>query len=248
MENVARVQPAKSVARPSFHLVMVLVMCAFVFGGFGMTYLGPTAIGTRSGDPPIVHLHGITFFSWMLLLLAQSLLVNVRNVKLHRSLGTFGIAVGALVAFMGALITIVGSTGSFERQVVDQPGIFFLSVVAPPSFAVIFALAIRAVRTPMVHRNLILIATISILMPGINRTYMELLALDGTPIFATYMTMNVLLALVLHHAWKTQGKITRATWIAAAIVVVPQPINPLVAGTKWFDQVVFYLGSMVYYR
>ncbi len=234
--------------RPSFHLWMTLAMAAFVFTGFGMTYLAPLAAGTRTGDPPIVHLHGIVFFSWMLLLVTQALLVNVKNVKLHRSLGTFGIAIATLVVFMGCMITIVGSEPAFRTGVVDSHGVFFLSVLAPPSFAVIFAMAIRAVRTPHVHRDLILIAVISILMPGINRVYMQVLGLEGTPIFATYMTMNLMIALVFYNAWKTQGSIGRARWIAAAIVVIPQPINPLVSYTAWWEQLIFFLGSLVYYR
>lgn len=237
--------------RPSFHLWMVLVMCLFVFGGFGMTYLAPTAMGTRSGDPPVVHLHGVTYFSWMILLLVQSALVNARNVKLHRSLGTFGIAIGTLVVFMGCMITIVGASSALERQslsVGDNAPVFFLSVVAPVSFAAIFAMAIRAVRTPYVHRDLILLATISILMPGINRVYMQLFALDYTPIYPTYLTMDVLLALLLWHARKTTGTIGPARWIAAAIVVVPQFFNALVSSTEWWATFVYWLGSLVYYR
>ncbi|HSG34122.1 MAG TPA: hypothetical protein VLA37_06270, partial [Sphingomonadaceae bacterium] len=163
--------------KPSFHLWMVLAMCFFVFGGFGMTYLGPLSSGTRPPDPPVVHLHGAVFFGWMLLLLAQSLLVNAKNVTLHRSLGMFGIAWGALVAFMGLLITLVGSMNAGFAHPSDPP-VFFLSYVAPPSFAAIFILAIRAVKVPQVHRNLILIATIAILMPGINRMYMQVFGLD----------------------------------------------------------------------
>lgn len=232
--------------RPSFHLIMVLLMCAFVFAGFGMTYLAPTAMGTRTGDPPVVHLHGITFFSWMLLLLAQALLVNAKKVKLHRSLGTFGIAIGTLVVFMGWMITIVGA--STTTLTGDGPAVFFLSVFAPATFAVIFVMAIRAVRTPQVHRDLILMATISILMPGINRVYMELFALGRTPIYETYATMDVLLAAVLYHAWKIHGAIGRTRWIAAAVVIVPQFLNPLVSGTQGWASFVYWLGDFVYYR
>jgi hypothetical protein len=226
---------------------MVLAMCFFVFGGFGLTYLAPLAAGTRAPDPPVVHLHGLVFFGWMLLLVVQSLLVNAKNVKLHRSLGTFGIAWGGLVAFMGMLITLVGSMNVTFGNPSDA-AVFFLSYVAPPSFAVIFAMAIRAVKTPQIHRNLILIATIAILMPGINRMYMQTLMLDFVPVFATYMTMNAMLAAVLWHERKLRGTISPMSWIAAAIVVIPQPINYLVSPQKWWFEFVTAAGDLVYYR
>lgn len=246
MASVSEEGAPRAGFRPSFHLWMVLLMCGFVFLGFGMTYLVPTATGTRSGDPPVVHLHGITFFSWMVLLLVQALLVNVKQVKLHRSLGTFGIAIGTLVVFMGWMITIVGASTTTLSG--DGAAVFFLSVVAPLTFAVIFVMAIRAVRKPQVHRDLILIATISILMPGINRVYMELFSLGRTPIYETYATMDVLLAAVLFHAWKVHGEVGRARWIAAAVVVVPQFLNPLVSGTEGWAEFVYWLGDFVYYR
>jgi hypothetical protein len=222
-------------------------MCFFVFGGFGMTYLWPHAAGTRLPDPPVVHLHGVVFFGWMSLLLAQSLLVNVKNVKLHRSLGMFGVAWGALVAFMGMLITLVGSMNAGFAHPSDPP-VFFLSYIAPPSFALIFAMAISATKVPQVHRNLILIATIAILMPGINRMYMQVLGLNYVPVFATYMTMNVLLAITLWHEAKTRGKISRMSWIAAAIVLVPQPLNYLISPTEGWHEFVLAAGDLVYYR
>ena len=40
--------------RPSFFFWMTLVMCFFVFGGFGMTYLFPLTTGTFPPAPPIV--------------------------------------------------------------------------------------------------------------------------------------------------------------------------------------------------
>jgi hypothetical protein len=247
MADTAAVRTARAGFGPSFHLWMVLAMAFFVFAGFGMTYLGPLVTGTRPHDPPIVHLHGFVFFVWTLLLVMQALLVNVKNVRLHRSLGTFGIAWGALVAFMGLLITIVGSQGVTFAHPSDPP-VFFLSYVAPPSFAVIFAMAIRAVKTPQIHRNLILMAMISILMPGINRVYMMALGLNFVPVFATYMTMNALLALTLWHERKVTGAISRPSWIGAAIIVLPQPLNYLISPLKGWHEFVLAMGDLVYYR
>lgn len=232
--------------KPSFHLWMALLMAAFVFTGFGMTYIGPLTAGTFRPAPPVVHLHGVVFFSWMLLLITQSLLVNTRNVRLHRSLGTFGIAIGTLVVVMGATMQIVGASITTLRG--SGPGVFFLGFVAPPSFAILFAMAIRAVRTPEVHRNLILMATISVLMPGINRVYMQGVGLDYVPFFLTYLTMDLMLAALLWHERRVNGRISAMSWTGAAIVFVPQLFLKLVSSQPWWADFVYFMGALVYYR
>ncbi len=232
--------------RISFHLWMVLAMAAFVFTGFGLTYLGPITMGTRPPDSPIVHLHGLAFFNWMVLLVVQALLVNVKNVKLHRSLGLFGIAVGTFVVVMGVFITIAGA--SITTLSGDGASVFYLSVVAPPSFAVLFIMAIRAVNRSAAHRSLILIATIAILMPGINRVYMAGLGAQHVPFVATYLTMDVMLALVLWKEWKTLGTISRTSWIGAAIVVVPQLLIFQVSSQPWWSKFIYWLGSLAEYH
>ncbi|MBO9576345.1 MAG: hypothetical protein J7494_11445 [Sphingobium sp.] len=236
----------KAQSKPSFHLWMALAMAGFVFTGFGISYIAPLAAGTFKPAPPIVHLHGAVFFSWIALLITQSLLVNGKNVRLHRSLGTFGIAVGTLVVVMGATMQIVAASTTTLKGA--GPGIFFLGFVAPPSFAILFAMAIRAVRTPEIHRNLMLIATISVLMPAINRVYMKGVGLPYVPFFLTYLTMDVLLALVLWHERQATGRISRTTWIGTAIVFVPQLFLRLVSSQPWWADVVHFMGSLVYYR
>lgn len=244
MATMAR-ETARAAFRPSFHLWMTLLMALFVFGGFGMTYLGPLVAGSFPAAPPVVHLHGVVFFAWTVLLVVQSALVNARNVRLHRSLGTFGIAGAAIVAFVGLLITIISIDGEWNS---DSAGLLYLSFVAPPSFSVLFAMAIRAVRTPQVHRNLILLAMLSILMPGINRLYMMTLGLGYVPFYTTYLTMDAMLAAILWHERRATGRVSRASWIGAAIVVVPQFLMPLVIPTAWFTDLMLWFGSLVYYR
>ena len=240
--------PTSAIGRFSFHLWMTLLMAFFVFAGFGMTYLMPLAAGTFPSAPPVVHLHGVIFFVWTVLLVTQAVLVNTRNVKLHRSLGMFGIGWAAITAFMGLLITIISVIGPPNPGDSLGFGLMYLSLVAPPSFVALFAMAIRAVRTPAIHRNLILMAMISILMPGINRFYMMSFGLGEVPFYATYLTMDAMVAAVVWHERTVTGSISRATWIGAAIVVLPQFLLPLVAPSPAFADFVNYLGTLVYYR
>jgi hypothetical protein len=246
MSDAIAGRTASTAFRPSFHLWMVLLMAFFIFGGFGLTYLQPIAAGTLPPTPPVVHLHGAIFFAWMVLLIVQSVLVNTGNVRLHRSLGSLGIALAGMLVLLGSLITIISALSTTWAD--DNYGLMYLSIVAPPSFAVLFAMAVSAVKTPAVHRNLILLATLSILMPGINRLYMMGLRLDFVPFLATYLTMDVMLAAILFHERRVTGRISRATFIAAAIIIAPQLLLPVVAPWQGFREFCHFLGSLVYYR
>jgi hypothetical protein len=186
------------------------------------------------------------FFCWMVLLVLQSLLVNVGNVRLHRSLGNLGIALAGILVLLGALITIISASATTWTD--QSYGLMYLSLVAPPSFGALFAMAIGALKTPAIHRNLILIATLSILMPGINRLYMMGLGLDFVPFFSTYLTMDLMLAAILIHERRATGGISRATWIAAAIIVVPQLLMPVVVPWQGYQALCHALGTLVYYR
>lgn len=243
---MASVSETRAGFRPSFHLWIVLILFAYVFVGFGITYFVPTAMGTRPPDSFVVHLHGFAWFSWMLLLLTQALLVGARKVKWHRSLGTFGIAVGTFAALMAAMIVIVAASTT-QLQGAGRP-VFWLNVTAPPSFALLFALGIRAAKKPVVHRSLMLMATISIIMPGMNRVYMQGLGIEHFTFIETYVSMDVLVAALLWHERRTSGSISGLTWFAAAVVVVPQFLLYPVTDQDWWPDFIFWLGSLVEYH
>jgi hypothetical protein len=222
-------------------------MCAYVFGGFTLAAIERYVTGDTTHMPPVVHLHGVTFISWMTLLMVQTFLINVRNVALHRSLGTFGIALGTAVLFTGALISLLGMSNG------DPSGPFFydlmyLSIMALLGFGFLFTLAIRQARKPENHRRLILFATIPLLPPGINRTYQVAFQLDYLPVLATYLTMAAIAVAILVHDWRANGKISRASMIGAAVVFGQELLHVPISRSDTFAEVTSVLASMVYYR
>lgn len=230
--------------RASFYFWMVLLMAFFVFGGFGMTYWYPLAAGTFPPAPPVVHLHGLTYFSWMVLLITQAALVNVRNVALHRSLGMFGIALATAVIIMGALITILGASGASGAAAHG----LYLGITAVTGFGFLFTLAMRNTRKPEVHRRLILFAMLPLLPPGIHRLYMVPLGLTTFPVVAMYLTLDAMALMIVAHEWRSHGRIGKYTWIGAAWLVLQQAVHWAIIDTAFFAGVVQWLGSLATYR
>lgn len=238
------------VFKPGFFFWMTLLMAFFVFGGFGMTYFYPLATGTFPPAPPVVHLHGIVFSGWMLLLVLQALLVNVRNVALHRSFGMFGIALATMVMFMGALITLLGGKGGAQ---LSDPGAnyydgMYLGLMAVTGFGTMFTLAIRNVRNPDVHRRMILFATLLILPPGVHRLYMVPFGIATFPVLPMYLTLDVLAIAILVHEWRTTRRIGMHSAIAVSWLLLQQLLHYPVTHSAWFAEFVRDLMGMVRYR
>lgn len=247
MSTVASEYAVRRVFRPSFYFWLALAMAFFVFGGFSLAALQRYLTNDPTTMPPVVHLHGVTFISWMTLLVIQAYLINAKNVVLHRTLGTFGIALATAVLLTGGLITLLGMSRG------DPNGPFYydlmyLSVMALVGFGLLFTLAIRQARNPENHRRLILFATIPILPPGINRMYQVVFQLDYLPVLATYSTMALLATAILVHDWRTTRTINGASKIGAAFVFGQALLHGPIAHSGAFMKTAAFLSSLVYYR
>lgn len=247
MATVISEQPATRFFRPSFFFWIALVMSFFVFGGFSLAAAWRNVTGNTIPMPPVVHLHGVTFISWMSLLMVQTFLINVRNVRLHRSLGTFGIALGTAVLFTGSLITALTLVDP-DPTVPFFFDLNYLSFMALIGFAILFTLAIRHTRDPQLHRRLILFATIPLLPPGINRMYQVVFQLQYLPVLATYLTMAALAAALLIYDWRTLGRLNKGSVIGAAVVFGQQLLHVPVTRSDWFADFCTFAGSLIYYR
>ena len=238
----------KRLFKNSFFFWMTIVMAFFVFTGFGLTYWKPMASGTLAPLPPIVHLHGLLYSTWMLLLVVQAFLINVKSVRLHKSLGTFGISIATGVIITGAFITIL--FGNYHRAdpMPDYYNFMYLGVVAVINFSALFWLAIRNVRNPDNHRRLILFASMSLLAPGINRFYMVPWAMTNLPLLAMYLTLDAMIVAILIHDWRTMGKLCTATLAGAAFIIIPELLHAPVAGSEAFARLCTILTDLAHYR
>lgn len=87
-------QRARKFLRAHFYLAMAIIIMAIVTFGFSFT------VGERIIDPAVprpvpLYVHAVVFTGWLVLFLAQTLLVRMRRSKAHRYLGWFGTAYAA---------------------------------------------------------------------------------------------------------------------------------------------------------
>lgn len=224
-------------------------MCFFVFGGFGMHSFLPALRGSFPPAPPIVHLHGVVFVAWMILLLVQSALVNAGNVKLHRTLGTWGIAQGTATILIGLMMQLIASgRGYFAGRPAGTDGLY-LGLLAFLGFALMFTLAIRNRTRPEIHRRMILFAMLPVIPPGVNRFWANALGFDDpVPTFWLYLTLWSMAAAILLHQWWRTRRIDCYSVFGAGWIFMQGVVHEAVVGSAAFERIAAGVLSLAQYR
>ena len=158
-------------SRPRFYLGLAAFMSLIVVVGFWPTYFGQLLNGIPN-RPWVVHLHGLIFTGWMVLLIIQVILVATGRTKAHRTLGNFGIAYGFLVLAMGLLISIAAPVlhlTAGEQTMDEAAGFLIIPLGDMVLFGGFFIPAVIYRRRPEIHKRLMLLATTALLFAAAGR-------------------------------------------------------------------------------
>jgi hypothetical protein len=145
--------------RQYFYFCMSLLIAVVAVYGFSHT-IGKNLLHAAPIPPFILTIHAFIFPGWVLFFILQSSLVRTRNVRLHRTLGWFGLALGILIVVIGYL-TATGMD-RFHLQGptdTDTPAFLIIQLMDLFCFAIPFALAVYWRRRPEFHRRLMLVAS-----------------------------------------------------------------------------------------
>src|SRR3984885_14886074 len=112
--------------RRYFYFCMSLLIAVVVVYGFSHT-IGENLLHASPIPPFILTIHAIVFPGWVLFFILQTALVRSRNVRLHRTLGWFGLAFAAGVLVIGYL-TATGMDRFFFQRLHDTGAPAFLII------------------------------------------------------------------------------------------------------------------------
>jgi hypothetical protein len=224
-----------------FYFYMALSCMAVAFLGFLPTYWLPVA--SRSFPAiPIVHVHGLLFFTWTLYFSFQTWLAASGRVAKHRMVGMIGVSLATAMTIFGFLVAVDVMKRAATLKLTDA-GIAF--AIVPLSgilfFAVVFTLAIRAVRQPETHKRLMLLAGISILDAAVARWFFTVVAPSGPagppPVPVTILPALVaylLLVVAIVHDWRTRGRPHSVYVYGGAALIAVKLLNwPISVTPAW---------------
>ena len=156
------------VPRPRFHVIAIVAIAALVVTGFARTFYLRYWFDT----PPLtrlLYLHGLMFTSWLVLHFTQARLIAAHRVDLHKRLGIFGAVLGYTMFFVGVAAAV--ESAALGRQPTDAPPLVFMSI--PIGTIIVFVALLTAAlvmrRRSDWHKRLMLLATISLIIPAAAR-------------------------------------------------------------------------------
>jgi hypothetical protein len=131
-----------------FYFSMSLLIAVLVIFGFSQT-VDHNLIHAVPTRPWILYLHAVVFPSWVVFFILQTALVRTRNVRLHRKLGWFGVALGAMIPVLGISTAITMTRFDIRNlHVPDAAAFMIVPFWDVTSFTIVFALAVYWRRNP----------------------------------------------------------------------------------------------------
>jgi len=151
-----------------FYFCMALLMAGLAGWGFSGT-VDRNLLHAKPPRPLLLWFHGAAFSAWIALFVAQSALVRVRKVSVHRTLGWFGAALAATMVVSGLIVSVVMLR--FEMTVLHRNAASFLSILWGDMliFGACMALAIYFRKRPEYHRRLVFMASCQLMQAAFVR-------------------------------------------------------------------------------
>jgi hypothetical protein len=164
-----------SFSRRWFYSFATAGLLLLMFIGFHQFYLDGQAYPGRPLTPPIrtlIIIHGFSMTAWMLLAMAQPLLVGAGRKHLHRKLGVLGVILAAGIVIGGVQLGIgaARATPPEMRLFGLAPAEFMaVPVVGILVFGLFVAFGMANRRRPEVHRPMMLLASVSVIGAATGR-------------------------------------------------------------------------------
>ena len=138
-----------------FYLFMSLLIGAVVIYGFSQR-IDRQLFHPSHSKPVLLSIHAVIFAAWVSSYIVQSTLVRSGNVRIHRALGRFGVAIPVIGTITA--VTMRGFDLQF-RDLARTAPLLRTALLDLGSFTIPFGLAIYWRARPELHRRLMLIAS-----------------------------------------------------------------------------------------
>lgn len=225
------------VVQRSFYVGMAVLIAVFAVIGFWPSYWGPLFSGTLDMHW-LLHLHGIVFTSWVILLVVQAGLVRHGRLDRHRQLGTrVGIVWGLLVFTIGLAAvfgTISPEAGVEYEKLEDFIRAMMFSIPNIMGFGLLFGAALYLRNRPAAHKRLMVFATLMLLSAATARMGRDVVELPfpASEYFGFAIPVGLGLV-VIGHDWRTRDSVHSSSWIGVVTLAVANSSLFVVHSEAW---------------
>ena len=215
-----------------------IAQVVLIVAGFAPTYYLKGAYGTPPLSP-LLHVHGLVFTTWLVLLLVQTTLVAARRTRVHRRLGMAGGWLAGVMMVVGYLAGVDAARRGATIPGMTPQAFLIIPLSAIAVFVVLVAAALWLRRRPDYHKRLMTIATAELLSAGVARipaiVPLGPLGFFGVPdLFVVAMAVYDLVTL---------RRIHPATIAGGLFLIATQPLRLMVSGTDSWVAIATWLTS-----
>jgi hypothetical protein len=191
---------------------------AITFAGFFPSYFG------RLGRADAVHhFHGITAFSWLLLLVTQGWLAGTRRWRWHRLLGRLSLLIAPLLVISGLLVVRVMLRGENPFNRAFGARLAFIDFTTLAYFTAAYVLALVYRRNQPLHARFMASTAVIALPPGLARLVARVVP-DISFEAAIHTTYALCLLTVAALLWddRKKGRIRAPYPVLGAVLLIQQ--------------------------
>jgi hypothetical protein len=134
----------------------------------------------RPAPTPFITVHGALMTGWIVLLLVQSVLVQLRRVRWHKMLGYAGVIYAAVIVPIGCIAVTISAAHEVHARtsfMLPELNVLGLSLMQMLLFGSFVAVAALLRKRPDYHKRLMILATLCILPNPIVRLSFNVSAL-----------------------------------------------------------------------
>ena len=230
----------------TFFLANVAVAWIGILAGFSPELL-EHGRGISPFPPPIVLVHGVVFFGWLVLFTVQVLLIRSRRVDIHRKLGLAGAVMVPLMVILGLEANVVAQRLHFA-QGESQLNFMILPITDMIMLAGLAGSGLLLRKNPVVHKRLMLLATVNLTDAGFGRWVGPWIAAHAGDGFLAFIVQNcVCLDLIIIAAMVydqvTRGRIHPVYRIAFPLILANQALTSAIYHSPAWIPIARYLIS-----
>jgi hypothetical protein len=219
-----------SAPRCRFFLLLSVAFLVIAIIGFSTTFFIPLARGAFKA-PPVVHIHGMLLFGWLMLLVAQSFLVMRHRFLTHRRLGVIGGALAAAIVVSGVFVGLYATRRDLALGADDfVSGQFVNILIEMTVFGALVAAAIALRHDGASHKRLLILATISALAPAWLR-FRHLFPQVSNPFVVFSLLADSIVLVVIARDW-IESKRVHPVYIYAGSSMIAIHLVELLAITS----------------
>ncbi|MEO6249027.1 MAG: hypothetical protein ABIO85_10685 [Sphingomicrobium sp.] len=211
-----------------YFVAFTSIFVALVLTGFSRRYFIPIANGTFS-RPAVVHIHGLLFLTWTLLLLLQASLAATGRLRVHRKIGSIGAWLIIPMLSLGTLVAARDTVHDFNNGDGQAALSFFYGELADlAQFGLLAGAAMLLRYKPDFHKRLVIIGSLGLLGAAIGRI----------PEISAYTSfiLDGLIASVAVYDLASHRRVHAATVVGTAVLLAVGLTEEAVGNTRaWLD-------------